>query len=173
MSRSDIKAPITFGAGFAGAYCYGPQVTVKEEQSLIHKYRPLVIRSSLLLLIFLLLGTVLWRIDLVIKRTADLPLLGPLLGPTLIQLAVLIVAGFIFAMPEGILRSRICWSKFLILCLPPICVTAAPFIYFQVSSWLGWNLSPFFYLSGGGRFIFVGPGAFWLGAALALSFRET
>lgn len=39
MSRSDIKAAITFGSGFAGAYCYGPQVTVKEEQSLIHKYR--------------------------------------------------------------------------------------------------------------------------------------
>lgn len=133
----------------------------------------LIIKSLIVLSLFLFLGALLWKADRVINRTGDFPLLGPFWGPHILQFIFVALAGFVYCLPENIDFHHITWTRLVIGSLPALFVALAPVFYFQLTPSFRWLNMLFLLLIGGERTsLFVGAGAFWFGTSVALSFEK-
>lgn len=142
--------------------------------SLNNSRNRLIAKSVIVLGLFLFLGALLWKVNLVIGRTASFPILGPFWGPQILQFLIVALAGFVFALPEKVDLHSVAWSRLVISGLPALFVAFAHVFYYRLTSSLGWLNMVFLFLSGGGGTpLFVSAGAFWFGGSLALSFEKS
>ncbi|MDK2856551.1 MAG: hypothetical protein PWQ86_1764 [Bacillota bacterium] len=121
----------------------------------------------MLLLLYLLAFTT-RKVNQVIGRTAEFPLLGTYWARLLPEFILLGLAGFVLALPDDGRKRRISWPKLLVLGSPALVIVFLPFLYFgPLGRLMGKAILELLLLGG-----HASVGSFWFGVALALSFED-
>lgn len=79
-------------------------------------------RVIVMLLLLYLLASISRQVNLVVRRTAEFPLLGTYWARLLPEFLLLGLAGLVLALPNDCRHRRISWLKLLVLGLPALVI---------------------------------------------------
>jgi hypothetical protein len=125
-------------------------------------------RVIVMLLLLYLLASISRQVNLVVRRTAEFPLLGTYWARLLPEFLLLGLAGLVLALPNDCRHRRISWLKLLVLGLPALVIVFLPFLYYGPFGRLMEKVILWLLLLGG----YAPVASFWFGVALALSFED-